>query len=253
MPPKRRLPIHQKDAAREIAETPGPEPSSSSPSSPPAQKAKREEERPVSLRNAPGNVRWVDGDLNGNVAGIASIAFVAVSMLETLSAGNADAADRDEIKTMLKYIGGADALDQFRKNIHDKFGSFGPKPTVFRNFFEGKAWEANKDVDIAETQGEPTGGREASVELGSTPAPTTLTEGTTTAGREGAGSAELGAAPQEAAATPVVIPSDPETSDEPLDSSDEPLALKRAKAAEKAAVTSKYFGAGGAGGAGGKA
>ncbi|TFB03116.1 hypothetical protein CCMA1212_004470 [Trichoderma ghanense] len=212
---------------------------------PPAQKAKLDEERPKSLRLAPGNVRWVDGDLNGNVAGIASIAFVAVSMLEKLSTGNAAAKDVQEVKEVLQHIGGAEAVNAFRKKVQEQVGSFGPEPTEFLHLFDDKPWEANPVDDEAEAEaGESAPGREASLELGSTPVPAE----TGTAGREREGSA-----PQEAAAGPVVIPDDPETSDEQLDSSDEPLALKRARAAEKQAVTSKYFGAGGAGGAGGKA
>ncbi|KAL7823044.1 hypothetical protein V8C26DRAFT_199268 [Trichoderma gracile] len=258
MPAKRPLPFHQKDDRREIAETPAPEAPSSSPTGPPAQKAKVEEERPESLKNTPGNMRWVDGETNENVAGIASIAYVAVFMLETLHAGNARPVDLEETKAFLKHIGGAQAVKAFGDKVHNTVGYFEPQTTpeetVFQKLYGDKAWKANPaDDDGGETA--PAGGREASIELGTTPAPmeTTTTTAATTAGREREGSAELGAA-TEGAAGPVVIPSDPETSDEPLDSSDEPLAQKRARAAEKG-ITSKYFGGGGAGagGASGKA
>lgn len=259
MPPKRRLPMHQKDAAQEIAETPAPEPASSSPTAPPAQRAKIEEEGPEWLKRAPGNVRWVEGDLNGNIAGIASIAFAAVTMLEKLNAGNADRADINDIRAALKYMGGAKVVDEFSRKIHEQVGFFKPKPqpetSAFSKLFDDMAWQANPlDNDDDDAEAGEAGGRQASIELGMTPAPMEKTT-TTAAGREREGSEELGAATGEAATGPVVIPSDPESSSlSSLSSNVSPLAQKSARAAEKSVVTSKYFGPGaGAGGASGKA
>ncbi|KAL6881198.1 hypothetical protein J3F83DRAFT_711005 [Trichoderma novae-zelandiae] len=195
MAPKRPLPLQQK-STREIAETPQPGPSSSPSSSPPppSQKARREEVRPVSLRDAPGNLRWVNEDIDGNIAGIASIAYVAVSMLERLSAGNASAADHREAHALVDFVGGSQALDAFRTRIHEHVGSFGPEPTVFRHLFGDKAWEATQRAYRFEAAGEEPlrGGREASIELGTTPTPEPAAI-TTGGGREA--SIELGATP----------------------------------------------------------
>ncbi|KAK1256176.1 hypothetical protein MKX07_008435 [Trichoderma sp. CBMAI-0711] len=268
MAPKRQLPIHHKGDRREIAETPAPEASSSSPTSPPAQRAKLEEERPNSLKNFPGNMRWVDGQTNENMAGITSIACVAVSMLEHLTAGNARPVDLEETKSFLKHVGGAETVKKFSEKVYNTVGGFetkaAPEESVFKGFDVNKAWEANPNDDnddnddAAAGESAPIGGREASIELGTTPTPmdmttTTAATTTTTAGREREGSAELGAAAEvSTAATPVVIESDLETSDEPVDSS--PLAQKTARAAAEKIVTSKYFrGGAGAGGASAKA
>jgi hypothetical protein len=259
--------MHRKDDHREIAETPAPEASSSSPTSPPAQRAKLEEQRPNSLKNYPGNMRWVNEETNENIAGIASIAYVAVYMLEHLSAGNARPVDVGETKSFLKHVGGAEMVKKFSEKVYNTVGGFetkaAPEESVFKGFDVNKAWKANPNDnddngDDAAGESAPVGGREASIELGTTPTPmdmtTTTAAATTTAGREREGSAELGAAAEEttAAATPVVIESNLETSDEPADSS--PLARKMARAAPEKTITSKYFGGGaGAGGASGKA
>ncbi|KAL7915975.1 hypothetical protein GGI35DRAFT_473292 [Trichoderma velutinum] len=76
--------------------------------------------RPISLQDAPGNVLWNDNDLNGNVAGIASIAYAAVVMLEAVVNDKASEADREEAKKMLEYIGGSEKLTEFRNKVQQR-------------------------------------------------------------------------------------------------------------------------------------
>ncbi|KAL7937973.1 hypothetical protein V8C35DRAFT_276390 [Trichoderma chlorosporum] len=94
---------------------------------------------PISLRNAPGNVLWDDNDMNGNVAGISSIAYAAVTMLDVFVNGKASDADLEEAKEMLAYIGGSETVNEFRNKLQQRVGTSAPVTTVFKNLFsEGR-------------------------------------------------------------------------------------------------------------------
>lgn len=90
---------------------------------------------PISLQGAPGNVLWNNNDINGNVAGIASIAYAAVVMLEAVVNDKASEADREEAKKMLDYIGGSEKVKEFRRKVQQRVGTAVPVMTVFKNLF----------------------------------------------------------------------------------------------------------------------
>lgn len=78
--------------------------------------------RPFSMTFAPGNLLWDDKDVPGNVAGITSIAYAAVVMLETVVNDKASEADVAEMKKVLEYIGGSEAVKEFRDKVHKRTG-----------------------------------------------------------------------------------------------------------------------------------
>ncbi|KAF3072539.1 hypothetical protein CFAM422_005216 [Trichoderma lentiforme] len=86
------------------------------------QPAQVERLRPVSIIFSPGNLMWDDKDTTGNVVGISSIAYAAVVMLETVVNDKASEADVAEMKKMLEYIGGSEAVKEFRDKVHKRAG-----------------------------------------------------------------------------------------------------------------------------------
>ncbi|EHK22233.1 uncharacterized protein TRIVIDRAFT_200569 [Trichoderma virens Gv29-8] len=101
--------------------------------------------RPISLHYAPGNILWDDNDINGNVAGMTSIAYAAVLMLETIVDNKASEADREEAKKMLEYIGGSEKVKEFGNKLQQRVA-------------EGSGERGNGDGD-GDGDGEERGGR----------------------------------------------------------------------------------------------
>ncbi|KAL6829825.1 hypothetical protein V8C40DRAFT_285891 [Trichoderma camerunense] len=103
------------------------------------QAAQVERLRPVSIIFAPGNLVWDDKDIPGNVAGISSIAYAAVVMLETVVNDKASETNVAEIKKMLDYIGGSEAMKEFRDKVHQRIGMSVPDTSALSNLFnEGR-------------------------------------------------------------------------------------------------------------------
>lgn len=103
---------------------------------PPQANVEVDESRPVSLKGAPGNVLWKDNDMDGNVAGIASVAYAAVAMLEEIMSGQATEADFDEAIEMVDYLGGVEEMNKFRAKVQRHVGLLPPARTVFRDLFK---------------------------------------------------------------------------------------------------------------------
>ncbi|QYS93637.1 hypothetical protein H0G86_001006 [Trichoderma simmonsii] len=112
------------------------------------QAAQVERLRPVSIIFSPGNLVWDDKDIPGNVAGISSIAYAAVVMLETVVNDKASETDVAEIKKMLDYIGGSEAMKEFRDKVHQRISMSVPGTNALSNLFNEGRWKPNPRNDL---------------------------------------------------------------------------------------------------------
>lgn len=91
---------------------------------------------------------WDDKDIPGNVAGISSIAYAAVVMLETVVNDKASETDVAEIKKMLDYIGGSEAMKEFRDKVHQRIGMSVPGTNALSNLFNEGRWKHSPRNDL---------------------------------------------------------------------------------------------------------
>lgn len=101
-----------------------------------------EDERPICLKGAPGNLKWKEGAYFENAMGAAGIAFVATHMLRDLlySPEQMTVSDIDQMKNFLRYVGGVEGIQKYGKGLklieqnkitgfHNMFGEDGT-PTL---------------------------------------------------------------------------------------------------------------------------